>query len=174
MSRNEHEWTISQKGCLFVEKNIYPREYPDYTVKKISDKERQNTHGDHELQCGVRNIFVDVKTYKTVWDGCLCEIMQDIVTCDLGWWYKLKHCDRLMLVYFRDDNAELPTMVYDVDFPCLRTTFHRLLGQKDDGRTIIRWVMAAGGWGATLSGVIPWKHISDCATLVYGNDQTYA
>jgi len=108
LGRNEQQWALAGKFSQFLESTIYPVRFKGWQRERINDAARQRTHGDMRFWCQGGEAFVDEKAFSSVWDCCLVELVQDLRTQDMGWFYDLTACTHLMLGYYQERTEAEP------------------------------------------------------------------
>ena len=83
-------------------------------IKRYDKKEEQETKGDFRIVYKEKEYNVDIKAEKEVPPNFPIELIQDVMSMDMGWWYKLKECDYIFYGQF-DKSWNLPC-IYTVDF----------------------------------------------------------
>ena len=149
---NKRERGLEMKLQVFLEEDIYsPREW---IATRITDKAGQERKGDVEIRRGNGIMLVDEKAYAKPWDGCLVELIQDMLTGDLGWFYKLTEATHLICGYY-DGDGDAPKIVYIIDWKRLRRQCIAWWREKKEEYR--RLMFSDGGWGVTAFIVIPWE-----------------
>jgi len=167
MSRNEREWALADRFSEFADEYIYPSRWPRARIEKIADRDSQRTDGDKRLVLPEATYCVDEKAYSTLWDGCLVELIQDVPTKNMGWFYDLERCDYLICGYYIDSSPR-PGVVYKVIWDELKARYVELAIAKAQG---IRLLHSPRGYGLTVFAKIPWGDLTGiCETLYRDED----
>jgi len=122
---------------------------------KITGKNRQELMGDKILRNEkLEYFFVDEKAASYLHERMVVELIQDIKTEDLGWFFKLKLCDRLIYSYYDGDDAELLSTIYNVKFSKLKEYIVNAMAQNDSN---IKYGNTDRNFGLTHNIYYPWE-----------------
>lgn len=148
---------LEKKFSAFCDGVLYPA-LGIKVLERYTDAIDQRERGDKLIQATVDGIVmpalnVDEKCASYMHDCMLWELIQDVRTKNMGWFYDLKMCDRIIYGYYNRDDV---TVVYSVQWEDLREFAFKAIEGRD---TSVRFVSSATGkgWGAPVSASYPWS-----------------
>ena len=119
-----------------------------YTVQRIKGKE--NEKFDVILTRDGVDEPVEEKGLRYYHPDAPIELLQDVKTCNLGWFYKTK----ARHIYFIYYNEIMPIVMYDLNLPHLKNF---LTSCFEDEK--VKFRTALKGFGITINMCIPWKYL---------------
>jgi len=92
---------------------------------------------------------IEEKSFNSLWDGLLVELIEDLKTGDLGWFYQTR-ADKIIYAFFINEEAKIPHSVYEVSVPTMRNYVNENIKEL-----IKKAKICDKGYGTTLFVVIP-------------------
>lgn len=166
--RHEKQRKLEAKLSAFLDGVVYPVRFRGWQWSRITDSARQRTHGDVEFRRGSDRRYVDEKAYSSLWSGCLLELIQDVPSRDMGWYYTLTHCTHLVCGYFDGWDKAVPQIVYKIDLPRLRSIYCELCKTTRE----VRHDMSSQNYGITVFGKVPWRYLKDACEVIWSAEAT--
>lgn len=154
---------LEEKGIKFCNEILYSK-MGWVIIERIKDKERQEIMGDVILLIDGFKLNIDEKTASYPHDDMIIELIQDAITNNGGWYYKLQKCHGLVYIYFK--NGEV-FIVYKVNMNGLRKMLSNITNW-DKGKI----KNATGGWGYTINLCYPWVDLvnNEVAEIIYKHE----
>ncbi len=92
---------------------------------------------------------IEEKSFNTIWDGLLVELVEDLTTGDLGWYYQTK-ADKIIYSFFENETKQEPSTIYVLAVPEMKKYVMENIKQL-----ISKAKISDKGYGKTLFVVIP-------------------
>lgn len=127
-----------------------------WEYERVRGKENENQ--DLFLYVRGKKIPVEEKGLKYCHPDAPIELIQDIFSFNLGWFFKTK-AERIMFIYY-DKVKQMPKRLYNVHFPRLDEQL-RQNWKEWYGRKVLFIRAAIEGYGLTINACVPWKYLID-------------
>ena len=144
---------LEKVGSKFCDTILYPYMGWD-VVERIRDKNRQETMGDVIISYNENHYCIDEKTASYCHADMVIELIQDLETFNIGWFFKLKKCDGIIYIYFNKEREI--EIVYSVKFQQLKQYIFKIT-KKEKVHTGI----TNKNFGCTLNIYYPWQTLID-------------
>jgi len=138
--------SIEHEACDLMIREVWPACNIE-VINTISEREKQRAFGDYVIKEGACVLTVDVKGETNATGNFPIELIQDVESMDLGWFYTLR-CDEIW--YY----TKAQGYVWRIDFAKL----HKKIGRGKD-----RWrsTSATGKYGWTVILLAPFDDLMD-------------
>ena len=133
------------KASLFLNQLYY-----DLGAKKITSAP-QRKFDDWDKIVEFENITykIEEKARTGIWEDLLIEIVEDLKTGDLGWFYQTK-ADKIVYAFYEDEKQEKPHSVYALSVEKMKNYFF------ENSKNLIRKSnISPRGYGLTLNIFLP-------------------
>ncbi len=118
------------------------------SVERIYGKD--NEKYDVMLRIDDAVYTVEEKGLRYYYPDAPIELIQDVISCNLGWYYKTKA--RFIIFIYYDDI--LPVVLYSLNFPKLKIGIKECFGNNK-----VKLKSALKGYGITVNMCIPWVYL---------------
>jgi hypothetical protein len=163
---------LEKKGSEFCENILYPLKGYE-VIRRINTKQEQEIYGDVVLKIKNKEYFIDEKTASYFHDNMVVELIQDVPSQNMGWFYKLKKCDGIIYIYF---NNEIPKIVYAVHFKKLFPYINENITKFETLKKLNNGNPACGitnkEYGCTVNFYYPWNWLcrDGIAEIIYESE----
>ena len=139
------EFDLEAKASEFIDK--FYKERGAYSIEMAPN--RKFDDWDKIVKFKTITYKIEEKARVGVYGDILIEIMEDVTTGDLGWFYQTK-ADKIIYIIYQKEEDELPFRVYAIDIPIAKKYFSEHIKGLIRGANI-----SPKGYGLTLSIFLP-------------------
>jgi len=118
-------------------------------IKTYTNKNDQENKGDYQIIYKCETYNIDIKAEYDMPPNFPIELLQDIRTCDLGWFYKLQECNGIYYGCFNKDWSVRYN--YGINLPKLRR-YDFMIGR-------VKWNNDPKRYGYTIFFAAPLDHL---------------